>query len=91
MGPWISPERGGSCIWNLSKVSRYIHSNPVLFPPIKPPDPVKDIYDGHTYDLKTRLDKFMRVDVAPMQYVKMVQTFHLKMWFFWFITGITFK
>ena len=28
------------------------HNNLVLVPPRKPPNPVKDIYDGQTYDLK---------------------------------------
>ena len=67
------------------------HNNPVLVPPRKPLDPVKDLYDGHTYDLKTRVDIWTRMDVEPVEYGKFAQTFHLTMWFFQFITGIAFK
>ena len=31
------------------------------------------------------------MDVVPVEYGKFTHTFHLKMWFFQFITGITFK
>ena len=67
------------------------HNNPVLVPPPKPPDPVKDIYDGQTCDLKTRVEIWMRVDVVPVEYGRFAQTFHLTMWLFQFITGINFK
>ena len=63
----------------------------MLVPPPKPPDPVKDLYDGHIYDLKTRVDIWMRMDVVPVEYGTIAQKFHLTMWFFQFITGITFK
>ena len=56
--------------------------------PHKPPDPVKDLYYGQTYDLKTRVDIWTRMDVVPVDYVKFDQKFHLKMWLFQFITGI---
>ena len=36
----------------MRKSSNQCHNNPVLFPPLKPPGHVKDIYDSHTYDLK---------------------------------------
>ena len=71
--------------------SSQCHNNPVLVPPLKPPDPVKDLYDGHIYDLKTRVDIWMRMDVVPVQYGTFAQTFHVTMWFFQYITGITFK
>ena len=77
--------------WSLGKISRQCHNNPVLVPPCKPPDPVKDIYDGQTYDLKTRVDIWTRMYVVPVQYETFAQTFHLTMWFFLFITGIKFK
>ena len=48
----------------LQPVSQY----PVLVPPCKPPDPVKDIYDGQTYDLKTRVDIWTSMDVVPVEY-----------------------
>ena len=39
--------------WRQSMRTRssQCHNNPVLVPPCKPPDPVKDLYDGQTYDL----------------------------------------
>ena len=67
------------------------HNNPFLVPPRKPPDPVKDIYDGQTCDLKTRGDIWMRMDVVPVEYGNFAQTFHFIMWFFQFITRITFN
>ena len=87
----ISLKKESYWIWILSKSSSQCHNNPVLVPLCKPPDPMKDIYDGNTYDLKTRVDIWMRMDVVPVEYVTFAQTFHLTMWFFRFITGITFK
>ena len=52
---------------------------------------MKDIYDGHTYDLKTMVDIWTSMDVVPAEYRTFAQTFHLMMWFFQFITGIAFK
>ena len=52
---------------------------------------MKDLYDGQIYDLKTRVDIWKRMDVVPVEYGKFAQTFQLTMWFFQFITGITFK
>ena len=71
--------------------SSQCHNNLVLVPPRKPPDPVKDIYDGQIYDLKTRVDIWKRMDVVPVEYGTFAQTFQLTMWFFQFITGITFN
>ena len=42
------------------------HNNPVLVPLRKPTDPVKDLYDGQTHDLKTRVDIWTRMDVVPV-------------------------
>ena len=67
------------------------HNNLVLVPPRKPPDPVKDLFDGQIYDLKTRVDIWSRMYVVPVEYGTFDQTFHLTMWFFQFITGISFK
>ena len=71
--------------------SRQCHNNPVLVSTRKPPDPVKGLYDGQIYDLKTRVDIWTRMDVVPVEYGTFAQTFHLTMWLFQFITGITFK
>ena len=52
---------------------------------------MKDIYDGQTYDLKTRVDIWTRMDIVLVEYVTFDQTFYLTVWFFQFITGINFK
>ena len=91
MWPWILLERESCQRWSLSTSSSQSHNNPVLVPPRKPSEPVKDIYDGQTYDLKTRVDIWTRMDVFPVEFGTFAQTFHLTMWFFQFITGITFK
>ena len=49
--------------------SSQCHNNPVLVPPRKPPDPVKDHYDSQIYDLKKRVDIWTRMDVVPVEYV----------------------
>ena len=91
MWPWISLERDIFWRWNLRKISSQCHNNPVLVPPRKPPNPVKDLYYGQTYELETRVDKWTRIHVLLVEYETFAQTFHLKIWFFQFITGITFK
>ena len=91
MWPWISFKRGSYQRWSLRTRSSQFHNNPVLVPPRKPPDPVKDLYDGQTYNLKTRLDIWTRMEVVPVEYRTFTQTFHFTMWLFQFITGITFK
>ena len=70
--------------------SSQCHNNPVLVPPRKPHYSVKDLYDGQIYDLKTRVNIWTRIDVVPVEYGTFAQTFHLTMWFFQFITGVTF-
>ena len=75
----------------MRTISSQFHNNQVLVSPRKPPDPVKDIYDVQTYELKTRVYIWTRIDVVPVEYRTFAQTFHLKIWFFQFITGITFK
>ena len=89
--PCISLERKSCRRWSLRTSSRQCHNNPVLVPPRKPPDPVKDLYDNHTYDLKKRVDIWTSMEVVPVEYGTFTQIFHLMMWFFQFITGIYFK
>ena len=91
MWPWISLERESFWIWSPRTSSSQCHNNPVLVPPCKPPDPVKDLYDGQTYDPKTRVDIWTSKDVVPVEYGTFAQTFLLTMRFLQFITGITFK
>ena len=88
MWPWISLERDSCWRWSLNTRSSQCHNDPVLFPPCKLPDPVKDIYNDQTYDLKTRVDVWTRMDVVPVEYGTFAQTFHLKMDFFSFLLGL---
>ena len=71
--------------------SRKCHNNPVFFPPRKSYDHVKDLYNGHTYDSKTRVVIWTGMDVVPIKYGTFTHTVHLKMCFYQFITGIKFK
>ena len=75
----------------MSKIFSQCHNNPVLVPPHKPPYPPKVSYDGQPYDLKTRVNIWMKMDVVPVEYGIFAQVFHLKTWFFQFNNGITFK
>ena len=91
MWPCIFTERESYFIWSLKTSSSQCHNNPFLVPPRKTPDTVKDIYDGHTSELKTRVDIWTSMDMVPVEYGTFAQTFNLKMWFLKFITGINFK
>ena len=71
--------------------SSQCHNNPFLVPPRKQLDTMKDLYEYHTYDLKTRVDIWTRMDVVPAEYGTFTDTFHLTIWFFQFSTGINFK
>ena len=88
---WISLEREICWRWSLRTRFSQCHNNPVFVPPRKPPNPVKDLCDGQTYDLKTSVNIWTRIDLVPVEYGTFTQKFHLTMWFLQFITGITFK
>ena len=88
---WLQIERESYCSCSMRKISKQCHINRVLVTPYKPPDPVKYLYDGQTYELKTRVDIWAGVDVVPVEYVTFAQTFHFTMWLFTFINGITSK
>ena len=88
---WIFLERDISWSWILRTISSQCHSNPVLVPPLKPPDNANYLYDGNNYDLKKRVDIWMSMDVVPVEYGNFYQKLHLTMRFFRFITGISFK
>ena len=45
--------------------SRQCHSNLILVTYHKPLDTMMDLYYDHTFDLKTRVDVWMRMDVIP--------------------------
>ena len=89
--PCILLERESYWIWIMRKSSSQCHNNPVLVPPGKPPDPVKDIYDGQNHDLKKRVDIWTSMEVVPVEYGTFDQTFHLTRWFCQFINGIALK
>ena len=91
MWTWISLEKESYWSWSLRTSSSQCYNNPVLLPSRKPPYPVKGFYNGRTYDLKTRVEIWTRMDVVPVEYGTFAQKFHLTMWLFQFITGITFK
>ena len=66
--PCILLDRDSCWRCNLRTSSSQCHNNPVLVPPCKPPNPVKDLYDGQIYDLKTRVDIWTMLDVVPVDY-----------------------
>ena len=89
--PWIFIERESSWGCSLRKSFIQCHINTVFAPTSKPSDTMKDIYDGQTYELKTRVDIWTRLDVVPVEDGTFYQTFHLTMWFFQFINSINSK
>ena len=52
---------------------------------------MNDIYDGQTYDLRTRVDIWTSMDVVSVEYGTFSNIFNLTMWLFEFINGIAFK
>ena len=52
----------------MNKSSRQCHGKLIFVPSHKPLDPMMDLYEGHTFDLKTRVDILMRMDVIPVRY-----------------------
>ena len=90
---FLSPNAMFLLFYDIDAVlcSSQCYNNLDLFPPCKPPDPAKDICEGQTYDLKKRVEMWMRMNVVPVGYGTFAQKFHLTMWFFQFITRITFK
>ena len=67
------------------------HNKPVFIPPCKPHNPMKDLYNGQTYELNTRVDVWTRMDVVTVEYGTFNHKFHLKILLFHLITGINFK
>ena len=52
----------------MREISSKCHSKLILVPYHKPLDPMMDIYDGQNFDLKTRVDIWMRMYVVPVEY-----------------------
>ena len=88
---YFTIERESCWRYNLRSSSIQCHNNPVLVPPHKTRNPVKDIYDGHTDNLEKRVNIWKSMDVVPVEYGTFTQKFHLTMWLFQFITVISFK
>ena len=44
---------------------------------------MRDIYDGQTYDLKTRVDIWVRVNIVPVEYGTFSQTFRVLSVYYW--------
>ena len=51
----------------MRKSSSQCHSKLILVPSHKPLDTMMYIYDGQTFDLKTRVDIWMRMDVISVE------------------------
>ena len=49
------------------------HNTLVFISTFKPPNTVMNIYEGHIYDLKTRVDIWKSMDVVPVEYVTLAQ------------------
>ena len=89
--PWLFLESESSWSWSLRTSSIQCHSNPVLVPPCKPTDTVKDIYDGHTYDLKQGWIYGWGWMWFQLSMKHFLRNFTLIMWLFWCINRIAFK
>ena len=90
--PWILIKRDIYWSWIISTISIHCHSNPVFVTPrVNHMILWMDIYDGQTYGLKTMGGIWKNMDVVTVEYGIFTHTFHLKIWLFRFITGITFR
>ena len=91
MWPWILLKRYICWRWSLRTSSLQFHNNPVLDPPRKPPDPVKYLYDGQTYYLKSK-GGYMDEDRCGSSGVwNILLDISLDYVVFQFVTGINFK
>ena len=86
--PWIFLDSESSWGWISRKRSSHYHNNLVLFLPSKPPDIVKDLYDGQTYDPKTRVDIWTSMEVVPLEYGNFDQNFHVTMYSLGLLMGL---
>ena len=73
----------------MRTIPRQFHINLVLVTPHKKPNTVMGIYDDQTFDLKTRVYMWFRMDVVQVQYGTMDQMFHLMMLLVQYVTDIT--
>ena len=66
----------------MRKISSQCNNNPILASIYKSPYPVRDLYDGHIFDLKTRVNIGLRMNLVSVEYGKLSHMFHLIIWFF---------
>ena len=64
---WLSLERGVYWGYIMRAISIQCLSNLIFVPSHKSLDPMMNIYDGHNYDLKTRVDLWMSKGVVPLE------------------------
>ena len=51
----------------MSTSSIQCHRKLILVPSHRPLDTMVNIYGGHVFDLKTRVDIWMRIDLVPVE------------------------
>ena len=47
---------------------------------------MRDLYDGHNFDLKKNVDTWLKINMVPVEYRTLVQIFHLIVWLFQYVT-----
>ena len=57
--------------------SSQCHNNPILVPLRKSPNPVRDLYEGQVFELKTSVDIWLRMNVVRVEYGTLSQMLHL--------------
>ena len=75
----------------MRKSSTQYHNNPILVPLNKSTNPVRYINTGHIFDLKTRVDIWLIMNVVSVGYVTLAHMFHFIIWFFHYVTDISFR
>ena len=73
---WILLERDSSWSLSLRTSSIQCQVNLVLVTPCKPSCCVKDVYFGHTYDLKQMVDIWTSMDLVSVECGAFSQKFH---------------
>ena len=64
---WLLLDRERYWSYSLRKSSNQYHSKLILVPYHKPLDTLMDLYNGQTFELKTRVDIWMRMYVITVE------------------------
>ena len=64
---WLFLEREGYCSYIMRTRSSQCHSNLIFVTSRKPLDHMMDIYGGQAFDLKTRVDIWIRMDMILLE------------------------